>query len=210
MAKSLKAKKNSKTSHAASDNKILGLDVKEIGTAIASAVLTELAQVAINKVTQSSKLPNGATVADRTKTSFKDMGNTVKSTLADASPIEIALETLKDVMDRANPMAAETIAETTETVEEVPRAASQFVKETAETTEDRAVDTANLIGNGIAEAIDATKNSTGEAKQAVQTAVGGATQSLKTAFEDATTPDKKQKKKKKKSAKKSGKKNKKK
>ncbi|MBD3880700.1 hypothetical protein IFO70_02915 [Phormidium tenue FACHB-886] len=207
MAKnSLKAKKNSRGKHTASDNKILGLDVREIGTAIASAVLAELAQVAINKATQSSKLPDGATVAGRTKTSLKDMGNTVKSTLTDASPIEIALETLKDVMDRASPMGVETA----ETVEEAPRAASQFVKETAETAEDRAVDTADLIGNGIAEAIDATKNSTGDAKQAVQTAVGGATQSLKTALEDTTTPSKKQKNKKKKSAKKSGKKNKKK
>lgn len=187
----------------------LGTDVKALGIAIGSAVATavvgEITQLAISKVTKaiegnhtdsnSSESSSRDSKIEQAQHAFSDAKTSVKSTLADATPLKNAVDTIKEVVEEVKPSLTrivESVIEASLAGKPLKEALSA-VGQAGDVAEDRMADAAGAI-----------KKSTETVSLPLQAAAEDVSYDMKKTLNSMKKSGKKNKKK----SKKSGKKNK--
>lgn len=139
-----------------SRKKFLGLDVKDLGAAIAAAVVSEIAQIALEKAAQKNNSASEDDRFSRAQDSIKDTVDSIKSAFTD-QPLNRAGAATANVMNQVD----QTLTEPVDTIKKVPKAVSEPIGETAATAEqnlkNQAEDTTQTIGNAVGTVVDTVK-----------------------------------------------------
>lgn len=189
--------------------KILGIDVKTLGTAVAAAVVGEIAQAAINRsakalsqddqVDQMHETVEGSVSPIRAKKANLDSDSSSKGATQGVAGL------VKDVLQEIKPVIIDAVSAAVASA----AAAGQTAEGGANAVRATTVDVADRFGNTVDETIDTAKDSAVMAKQSLQTKADDVVGVVRNALEEIKTPDKNKKNKKKSGKHKGSKKNKK-
>lgn len=181
-----------------SRKKILGMDVKDLGAAIAAAVIGEIAQVAIRKANQKTDSDGHNNPVDSAQKSVQGAVDSVRTAFSD-NPLQHGASVIAGAVNQVNP----SLAKVADAMKETPKAVEQSVGDTVSTTQQTAEDTIGDVTKSMGNTVD-TANDT------VKNAIQEATEKVISLFEDNNLGDKKGRKSKGKAGQKQGKKGKKK
>lgn len=201
MAKKKHKAKNSQPNQAVSQRsrkKLLGMDVKDLGAAIAAAVIGEIAQVAIKKANQDSD-HSGNPVKSAQK-SAQGAVDSVKESLTH-NPVQHGASVLAGAVNQINPglgklanAAKDTTQATGQSVGDAASNVSDAVEDTTKATEKSIGNTVNRVGDTISNAVDDTvgatqdtaENTAGSVAQSVGGVVDVMDDTVKDAIQEAT------------------------
>lgn len=199
-----KAAKKDQNSFNHSNGKILGADAKAIGTAIAAAVVGEIAQAAINRTSRAiSESGRVSQVQDAVRESTSSTKANLENTdLSLKGAAQGVASVVREVLQEIKPAITEAVTAAIASANTVNRTVEQGVDTVKTTAENITEDAANGLG-------DTVKNSADTTKQSLQTVAGNTMGIVKSALEEFKPTEKNKKGKKKSSKQKGNKKNKK-
>jgi phage-related protein len=177
---------------------IFGLDVREVGAAIATAVVAELSQLALKQI---SKSLDGDTVA-QTQSSVNDVADSAGS--AAKNPVKTIANVAKDAVDNVKPAVSKAVSGTNGAAEALSDSVDSAVDATA-SGRGFSQDTAQLIEDTVRQAVMAVSSRFETTKQNVSGTAVDTASAVKTKVKALKT-DASDKKKAKKSKKKKHKK----
>ncbi|MGG6240823.1 hypothetical protein ACQ4N7_19550 [Nodosilinea sp. AN01ver1] len=198
MGSKKKSKKKAKSNQLESQNSqgdttVLGMSVRDLGAAVATALIAEISQVAINKMSKSVAQSNPKETLQNQLTpindSLKNVAGGLKEAIADAtSPAANALDAVESavtngrsaVKDRAD-RGLENAKEKTAVTAGIAQAQ---VDDLVDETDKRADQTRAFVVSQIENAIAGTRNTADQTQRAAGHAVG-VTQATATATQEA-------------------------
>lgn len=191
MVKKKHKAKNSQGNQAVSQRprkKILGLDVRDLGAAIAAAVVSEIAQVAIQKASQNSddlnKLGNAA------RKPAPEAFDSVKEAFTQ-NPVQHGASVLAGAVNQVNP----SLSKLATAVKDATQTTEDSIRDNVGDTVDAAQDTAENITENVTESVGSTVGSTVDVMDdAVRDAIQQATEKVVSLFDEDQAVDKKSKK----------------
>jgi hypothetical protein len=198
--------------------KLLGVDVRDIGAAIATAVVAELTQAALNRIAKSgdqdaatadnsdfdsnSSDDDSTPIARRTQGSLGNTADTVKESVTDSAAAQIITNAVKNVISEIKPMLAEAATK----VKEAPDTATEAVEAGSNQAKMVSQKTAQTVGSAVTPIVEAMQNRARAVKDTVNGVTESATSVITDNNEDSKPKRKKSKKDKAKSKKKKNKK----
>ncbi len=176
---------------------VLGLDVKEVGTAVATAVVAELAQLALKQI---SKSLDGDSVAETQGSVTNTVSNATEPVrkASAKNPVQVVASAVKETVSGANNGTSEALDDSGNAVMGAVNAAANRGKQFPQ-------DTAKLIEDAVKQAVMSVSNRFDATKQTVADTAGDSARAAKTKLKELKTGDldfKKSKKEKNKSHKK--------
>jgi uncharacterized protein YukE len=201
-----KQKKNSakgaKSAHP-SRKKIMGADVKNIGAAIAMAVVGEIAQNAISRAVKSAKDSNPAdTVHASVPESVQKTASSARSVVDNVIPLKGGSDVVRQVLEEVKPAIADLVQAVIGTTDSAQQAAASTVDQTTTGLHDAVSTTAQAVGDFVQGSMSTAQQASGDMADSVQgslqNGVVSAADAVKTVMGQVKDPNQKGKKKKKK------------
>lgn len=165
----------------ASKATILGLSPRKVGTAVAAAVIGEVAQAALKKVSHSeTETPEtvvqsqAGPLSDSVKDSVKNIIESVRDDLVQVvAPGEHAVERVKDSFENGRSAAVDTVSGVVKTVQATAENARDAAYGAVNRTERAKDTTQQVVTAGIRNAIDGVQGSSDSARQIIEDTVDG-------------------------------------
>lgn len=136
----------------------LGLNVKEMGTALAGVIVGEIIQVAIDRLMQSSNSPNKQIELDQGSHAGNPIQNatsTLQENISDTKPaVKDALQAVRSVVSEMTPDLGSIVGSLRDVAQQSTSSSVGTIENTAGRTVEGAVDTARTVVNAFTADID--------------------------------------------------------
>jgi hypothetical protein len=202
MAKKKHKAKNSQSNQAVSPRsrkKVLGIDVRDLGAAIAAAVIGEIAQVAIQKAnrTSGSDSDQHNTPADAAHHSLQNTVDSVKEAFT-SDPLQHGAAVVAGALNQINPALGKLATAVKDTTETTGQSVGHTADQVSDTVIDTVGDTLNTTQHTAENATETVTQSVSDTAETlnrtVRDAVQAATHKVITSIEQDNSKNKKSKK----------------
>lgn len=182
-----------------SRRKIMGADIKNIGAAIAMAVVGEIAQTAMNRVVKGAKQSDQP---EKVSASLQNAVGSTRSSIENGVPLKGASAVVQQVLAEVQPAIAELVEAVIGTTNATEHAAASVVEQSVTGLQDVAGATGQTVGDFVQDSIGAVKQAPGAVAQSVQDSLQNGAAAVadvvKAVVNQSQNPERKGKKKKKK------------
>lgn len=189
MAKKKHKAKNSQGNQAVSQRprkKILGLDVRDLGAAIAAAVVSEIAQVAIQKSGQNSDANNPGNAGNAARKPTQSTFDSVKEAFTQ-NPVQHGASVLAGAVNQVNPSLGKLATAVKDATQTTGHSISDTVGDTVDATQYTTASTVGTVSESVGGTVDVMSD-------AVQVAIQEATEKVVSLFDENQATGKKSKK----------------